>query len=88
MKRDAIHKFITDQIHHPTANQNIEQSWNGYWLATGGAPHGDKGRQFCGEAKKIGWGINNEYGFDVIGYHFPGIKRHAGDNWDPWGPKS
>ena len=82
MDTPSIRKFITEQIFHPTANQNIEQSWYKYYLATGGSPIADKGRQFCGAARKVGEEINNLHQFDVIGYHFPGIKRNAGDKWN------
>ena len=87
MEHDFLRLFIIGQMVAPDVNQNISQSWPAYYKAVQTVRPDlnlkDQPDHFlAAHLRSVGKKLNVEFGRDVIAYHFPGIRRHAGGKWD------
>jgi len=75
---ETLENWIRNEIARPSANPITVRSWYGYakecseWSGI----TGKYAAGFCKNAKLAGKNINEEFGFDVIKLHFPGIWKH------------
>jgi len=75
---EILEDWIRNEIARPRADSTIVRPWWRYaqdcveWSGI----TGKYAAGFCKNAKLAGKNINEEFGFDVIKLHFPGIWKH------------